>query len=119
MCYADRSLEQATSTCAMCKVFPPRNNYSCPHKDSMGVCKNRANHPRHDVVHFRNAELSSFNGCGFCKWAKRHPRMQAADAAWKNPGWPGCCRPPKSNEYEFINGADWYAISKIHGISIP
>ena len=88
MCYADRSLEQATSTCAMCKVFPPRNNYPCvyiakpppspamsstprarrcPHKGSMGVCKNRANHPRHDVVHFRNAELSSFNGCGFCK----------------------------------------------------
>ena len=33
----------------------------------MGVCKNRSNHPRHDVVHFRNAELSSFNGCGFCK----------------------------------------------------
>ena len=88
MCYADRSLEQATSTCAMCKVFPPRNNSyvpptppaavesatsslprarRCPHKGSMGVCKNRANHPRHDVVHFRNAELSSFNGCGFCK----------------------------------------------------
>ena len=88
MCFIDRSLEQVTAVCSLCKAFPPRNGYpyvtllyitfayrahprlvphSCPHKDAMGVCKNRTNHPRHDVLYFRNAELSSFNGCGFCK----------------------------------------------------
>lgn len=50
----------------------------CPHKENMGVCKNRANHPRHDVVHFRNAELSSFNGCGFCK-VRPPPRAASPD----------------------------------------
>ncbi|GJJ07272.1 hypothetical protein Clacol_001472 [Clathrus columnatus] len=85
----------------------------------MGVCKNRVNHPRHDVVYFRNAELTSFNGCGYCKWAKRNSKLVSPENISRNPGWPGCCRPPKTNEYEYINAADWYAISKIHGIIAP
>ncbi|KIJ37413.1 hypothetical protein M422DRAFT_33746 [Sphaerobolus stellatus SS14] len=119
MCFIDRSLEQVTSTCAMCKVFPPRLGFPCPHKDSMGVCKNRTNHPRHDVLYFRNAELSFFNGCGFCKWVKRNPKLMIGDAIWRNPGWPGCCRPPKPQEYDCIAPTDWYAVSKIHAIPAP
>jgi hypothetical protein len=61
--------------------------HRCPHKHD--VCKNSALHPRHDVVHMRNAEgnpavsdnsfvspffdplsyatVKTFNGCGYCK----------------------------------------------------
>ncbi|KIO12846.1 hypothetical protein M404DRAFT_993817 [Pisolithus tinctorius Marx 270] len=61
MCYP---VELTNVPCPMCKVFKP-TGARCPHiKD---ICSNRALHPRHDVVHLRNAEVKSFNGCGYCK----------------------------------------------------
>lgn len=70
MCFAEDSVEYATATCAMCAVM--REVYSkphtiCPHVPAMGVCRNRVNHPKADIVHYRNAEIKTFNGCGYCK----------------------------------------------------
>lgn len=40
----------------------------CPHKSKMQVCRKRENHPRGgSIVHYTNAEIRTFNGCGFCK----------------------------------------------------
>ncbi|KAH9943334.1 uncharacterized protein BXZ73DRAFT_87686 [Epithele typhae] len=114
MCYAVGSLQQATSTCPMCKVFRP-SAARCPHiKD---VCRNAAAHPRHDVIFLKNAEVQTFNGCGFCKWAKTTP--PPTRAGYQNPGWPGCCRSPTAAEYKHISPADWHAVSIVHHIPIP
>ncbi|KAI0049647.1 hypothetical protein FA95DRAFT_848719 [Auriscalpium vulgare] len=114
MCYAYGSIEQATSVCPMCKVFKP-SGARCPHKQD--VCKNSALHPRHDVVHMKNAEVQTFNGCGFCKWARTSP--PAKQAGYQNPGWPGCCRTPTPSETRFIPPADWNAVATVHHIPIP
>ncbi|KAK0190970.1 hypothetical protein F5146DRAFT_577766 [Armillaria mellea] len=111
MCYAYGSLDQAISTCPMCKVFPHPSR--CPHVRE--VCRNRASHPRFDVCFLKNAEVDSFNGCGFCKWARTHPPQKA----YLNPGWPGCCRPPASSEHRLIPAADWRSVSIVHHIPIP
>ncbi|TRM67986.1 hypothetical protein BD626DRAFT_395225 [Schizophyllum amplum] len=113
MCYAYGSIDQATKTCPMCKVFP--HGRGCPH--SRDVCRNRANHPRCDVVYLKNAEVDTFNGCGYCKWAKTNP--PAKSAGYSNQGWPGCCRPPTPSEYKLIPAADWKAVSIVHHIPIP
>ncbi|KZT43043.1 hypothetical protein SISSUDRAFT_1040938 [Sistotremastrum suecicum HHB10207 ss-3] len=100
----------------MCKVNPPR--LGCPHLP-LSVCRNRQNHPRFDVVHFRNAELSLFNGCGYCKWARKHPHS-SNDRAFLNTGWPGCCRPPKLSEHGYLKDpSEWVAVSIIHNVPIP
>ncbi|KAF9498455.1 hypothetical protein BDN71DRAFT_1443284 [Pleurotus eryngii] len=112
MCYANGSIDQAVNVCPMCKVFP---NTRCPHVRE--VCSNRTNHPRADVVCLKNAEVDSFNGCGFCKWARTNPPAKLA--GYNNPGWPGCCRPPGPNEFKMIQAADWMAVSKVHHIPIP
>ncbi|KZT12814.1 uncharacterized protein LAESUDRAFT_719119 [Laetiporus sulphureus 93-53] len=116
MCYAYGSLEQATGVCPMCKVFKPIGGATrCPHvKD---VCRNRALHPRHDVVYLKNAEVSTFAGCGFCKWANAKPPLN--QSGYQNPGWPGCCRPPKPEDYKYIGAADWPTVSVVHHIPIP
>jgi len=98
----------------MCKVFRP-SGARCPHKHD--VCKNSALHPRHDVVHMRNAEVQTFNGCGYCKWARTNP--PAKQAGLSNPGWPGCCRKPESGESRLIPPADWPAVSTVHHIPVP
>ncbi|RPD67047.1 hypothetical protein L226DRAFT_452839 [Lentinus tigrinus ALCF2SS1-7] len=114
MCYAVGSLQQATSTCPMCKVFKPSAS-RCPHiKD---ICRNTANHPRHDVMFLKNAEVATFNGCGYCKWAKTNP--PPTRAGYQNPGWPGCCRPPNPSEHKYIPAADWPSVSIVHHVPIP
>ncbi|KAK0206529.1 hypothetical protein DFS33DRAFT_1315241 [Desarmillaria ectypa] len=113
MCYAYGSIDQAISTCPMCKVFPHPTR--CPHVRE--VCRNRASHPRFDVYFLKNAEVDSFNGCGYCKWARTNPPQKAA--GYFNPGWPGCCRPPAASEQRMIQAADWRSVSIIHHIPIP
>ncbi|KAH9940593.1 hypothetical protein B0H21DRAFT_577554 [Amylocystis lapponica] len=131
MCYAYGSTDHATGVCPMCKVFKPsaRSLYPsrphttgahplrcrCPHIKE--VCHNRANHPRHDVVYLKNAEVQTFTGCGFCKWAATNPPPKFS--GYQNPGWPGCCRPPSANDQKFIGAADWPAVSHVHHVPIP
>jgi hypothetical protein len=38
---------------------------------------------------------------------------------YKNPGWPGCCRPPFPTEYMSIPAAEWRAVNKVHNVPIP
>ncbi|KAI9467216.1 hypothetical protein BJY52DRAFT_54065 [Lactarius psammicola] len=114
MCYIYGSVQVTTSVCPMCKVFKP-SGARCPHKHD--VCKNSALHPRHDVVHMRNAEVQTFNGCGYCKWARTNPPPKQAGSA--NPGWPGCCRKPEPGESRLIPPADWIAVATVHHISVP
>ncbi|TBU38710.1 hypothetical protein BD309DRAFT_971304 [Dichomitus squalens] len=114
MCYAVGSLQQATSTCPMCKVFKP-SAARCPHIKE--VCRNSAAHPRHDVIYLKNPEVQTFQGCGFCKWAKTSP--PPTRAGYNNPGWPGCCRPPNPQELKHIGAADWPAVSLVHHVPIP
>ncbi|KAK0490999.1 hypothetical protein IW261DRAFT_1435129 [Armillaria novae-zelandiae] len=113
MCYAYGSLEQTISTCPMCKVFP--HPLRCPHVRE--VCRNRASHPRFDVYFLKNAEVDSFNGCGFCKWARTNPPQKTA--GYLNPGWPGCCRAPAPAEHRLIPPADWRSVSIVHHVPIP
>jgi len=98
----------------MCKVFRP-SAARCPHHKE--VCHNRSSHPRHDVIYLKNAEVQSFNGCGYCKWAKTNPPPKSS--GYQNPGWPGCCRPPAANEHRMIQAADWPSVSVVHQICIP
>ncbi|KAJ6509924.1 hypothetical protein C8R47DRAFT_771972 [Mycena vitilis] len=135
MCYAYGSIDQAVNVCVMCKVFPgPRSvapkipvhchiASSCPH--TRDVCRNRTAHPRFDVLYLKNAEVDSFNGCGYCKvhygqpvfsvnayrsqWARTNPPPKAA--GYYNTGWPGCCRPPTASEHRLIQPADWRSVS--------
>ncbi|KAK7695495.1 hypothetical protein QCA50_000131 [Cerrena zonata] len=112
MCCAYGSRDQAIAVCPMCKVFKPSAS-RCPHKRE--VCRNRALHPKHDVVYLKNPEVQLFSGCGYCKWAKLSP----AKAGFNNNGWPGCCRPPSPEEHKLIGAADWPAVSLIHRVPIP
>ncbi|KAJ7283767.1 hypothetical protein C8J57DRAFT_744625 [Mycena rebaudengoi] len=112
MCYIALSVDQAVNACPMCKVFPhPR----CPH--TRDVCRNRASHPRFDVLYLKNAEVDSFNGCGYCKWARTNPPAKAA--GYNNTGWPGCCRAPTAGEHRLIQPADWRSVSIVHHVPIP
>ncbi|KAI0254904.1 hypothetical protein BJV78DRAFT_885105 [Lactifluus subvellereus] len=113
MCYIFGSVQVTTSVCPMCTVFKP-SGARCPHKHD--VCKNSALH-RHDVVHMRNAEVQTFNGCGYCKWARNNPPSNQAGSA--NLGWPGCCRKPEPGESRLIPPADWPAVSTVHRIPVP
>ncbi|KZT20811.1 hypothetical protein NEOLEDRAFT_1140355 [Neolentinus lepideus HHB14362 ss-1] len=113
MCVVDGSVDQAISDCPMCKVYPP-SGARCPHKRD--VCRNKAVHPR-DVVYLKNAEVQTFNGCGYCKWAESNPPVILSGN--RNPGWPGCCRPPGAGETKKVPAADWRAVSLVHHIPIP
>ncbi|KAJ7179876.1 hypothetical protein C8R43DRAFT_378372 [Mycena crocata] len=112
MCYASGSLDQAVNVCPMCKVFPHQR---CPH--TRDVCRNRTAHPRFDVLYLKNAEVDSFNGCGYCKWARTGPPPKAA--GYYNTGWPGCCRAPTASEHRLIQPADWRSVSLVHHVPIP
>ncbi|KAJ7129803.1 hypothetical protein C8R44DRAFT_777731 [Mycena epipterygia] len=112
MCYASGSLNQAVNVCPMCKVFP---HARCPH--TRDVCRNRTAHPRFDVLYLKNAEVESFNGCGYCKWARTGPPPKAA--GYYNTGWPGCCRAPTASEHRLIQPADWRSVSIVHHVPIP
>ncbi|KAI0033764.1 hypothetical protein K488DRAFT_9661, partial [Vararia minispora EC-137] len=109
MCYQYGSIEHYTAVCPMCKVFKP-SAAKCPHKKE--ICKNLANHAM-EIVFLKNAEVQTFNGCGYCKWAKANPNKLPL----QNPGWAGCCRPPK--ESERVPPADWPAVSTVHNIPVP
>ncbi|KAG7097089.1 hypothetical protein E1B28_004475 [Marasmius oreades] len=113
MCYPEGSVQHAVNACPMCKVFP--HPARCPHLRE--VCRNRSLHPRADYLFLTNAEVETFNGCGFCKWARSDPPAKAS--GMNNPGWPGCCRPPASNEYRMIPAADWRSVSIVHSVSLP
>ncbi|GLB33698.1 hypothetical protein LshimejAT787_0105820 [Lyophyllum shimeji] len=112
MCYAHGSIDQVVNVCPMCKVFP---HARCPHVRD--VCRNRTLHPRIDVSYLKNAEVDSFNGCGYCKWARSGPPPKQTGLF--NPGWPGCCRPPTPGEYKLIQAADWRSVSIVHQVPIP
>ncbi|KAF8211231.1 hypothetical protein K438DRAFT_1806917 [Mycena galopus ATCC 62051] len=112
MCFAHGGLDSVVNVCPMCKVFP---HPSCPH--TREVCRNRAAHPRFDVLYLKNAEVESFNGCGYCKWARTNPAPKAA--GYHNTGWPGCCRPPTQSEHRLIQPADWRSVSQVHHVPIP
>ncbi|KAF7776252.1 hypothetical protein Agabi119p4_4645 [Agaricus bisporus var. burnettii] len=111
MCYPCGSVDLSVKLCPMCKVFP---HTRCPHKRE--ICRNRAVHPRFDVMFLKNAEVDSFNGCGWCKWANF---LQHKVPLANNQGWPGCCRAPQPSEYRFISVVDWKAVSTVHNIPIP
>ncbi|KAH7916341.1 hypothetical protein BJ138DRAFT_1140122 [Hygrophoropsis aurantiaca] len=113
MCYTYGSTDPSSYPCPMCKVFKP-SGARCPHVRD--VCYNRALHPRLDVVHLKNAEVKSFNGCGYCKWARSNPGKLTGH---QNPGWPGCCRPPTSSEQRLVGAADWPTVSIVHNIPMP
>lgn len=71
MCIQEGSLEYSTSTCKMCAVMKEvyRKPFAvCPHKTKMQFCRRGENHPRGgSIVHYTNAQISTFNGCGYCK----------------------------------------------------
>lgn len=114
MCYVYGSTDYVTGVCPMCKYYKP-STARCPHIKE--VCRNHTLHPRHDVVYLKNAEVQTFSGCGFCKWANTNPPPRLS--GHHNPGWPGCCRAPTPQEYKFIGAADWPAVSVVHHIPIP
>ncbi|EGO01981.1 hypothetical protein SERLA73DRAFT_132702 [Serpula lacrymans var. lacrymans S7.3] len=60
--------------------------------------------------------VKSFNGCGYCRWARANPQIKSV---YHNPGWPGCCRPPAINEQHYIHAADWPSVSIVHHVPIP
>jgi len=62
MCYPCGTVDKTVNDCPMCKVF---HHSRCPHKKD--ICRNRNAHPHFDVMFLKNAEVESFNGCGFCK----------------------------------------------------
>ncbi|KAJ7848528.1 hypothetical protein B0H13DRAFT_1729945 [Mycena leptocephala] len=118
MCYASGSLDQAVNACSMCKVFPRARSVTpvgCPH--TRDVCRNRIAHPGFDVIYLKNAEVDSFNGCGYCKWANTSPPPKAS--GYYNTGWPGCCRAPTTSEHRLIQLADWRSVSLVHHVLIP
>ncbi|KAI0091936.1 hypothetical protein BDY19DRAFT_927585 [Irpex rosettiformis] len=112
MCVVVGSIEHATSTCRMCKAFKPQSG-RCPHVSE--TCRNRVHHPGYQVSHFKNAEVASFNTCGYCRWAKANPNAKPT----QNTGWPGCCRAPTPAEYKLVQIADWPSVSAMHNIPIP
>jgi len=61
--------------------------------------------------------VQTFSGCGFCKWAATNPPPKLS--GYQNPGWPGCCRPPRGDEQRLIGAADWPAVSLVHHVPIP
>ncbi|PPQ67830.1 hypothetical protein CVT26_007077 [Gymnopilus dilepis] len=114
MCYSSGSIDQAVNPCPMCRVYA---HTKCPHIRE--TCRNRAAHPRMDVLYLTNAEVECFNGCGFCKWANTTPPPPPKLAGYNNAGWPGCCRPPIPSEYHLVQIQDWPAVSIVHRIPVP
>ncbi|CAE6481086.1 unnamed protein product [Rhizoctonia solani] len=93
--------------CLACRVLgtPIRE---CAHRKSLGMCRNRANH-KSDVVYLRNTGVATINGCGYCKWAKEYPPPPGTTLP-NNPGWPGCCRPPRPEDAPLIDKEHYAAI---------
>ncbi|KAG8956664.1 hypothetical protein FRC04_000142 [Tulasnella sp. 424] len=113
MCYEYGSLDQGTANCIVCKLLGT-NKANCPHKSQLRVCQDRQNHSQ-PIVFYTNAEYNIFNGCGYCKWAKRFAQSPDFDKL-NNKGWPGCCRQPRLGEMELIDDADWPVVSKRYGL---
>ncbi|KAG8983639.1 hypothetical protein FRB90_005856 [Tulasnella sp. 427] len=113
MCYEYGSLDQGNANCIVCKLLGT-NKANCPHKSLLRVCQDRQNHSQ-PIVFYTNAEYNIFNGCGYCKWAKRFPPGTEIDKL-NNKGWPGCCRPPRLGEMELIDDADWPVVSRRYGL---
>ncbi|CCM04828.1 uncharacterized protein FIBRA_07021 [Fibroporia radiculosa] len=51
------------------------------------------------------------------QWAGTNPPPRWT--GYQNPGWPGCCRPPRQDEQRLIGAADWPAVSVVHHVPIP
>lgn len=102
-----RDSPDGTYTCLACRVLgiPVRE---CTHRQSLGVCRNRANH-KSDVVYFRNTGVPTINGCGFCRWAREYPPPPGTQLP-NNPGWPGCCRAPRPEDAPLIDKDHYAAI---------
>ncbi|KAG8911757.1 hypothetical protein FRC01_005539 [Tulasnella sp. 417] len=113
MCYEYGTLDQATANCIVCKLLGT-NKANCPHKSQLRVCQDRQNHSQ-PIVFYTNAEYNIFNGCGYCKWAKRFAQAPDFDKL-NNKGWPGCCRPPRLGEMELIDDTDWPVVSRRYGL---
>lgn len=113
MCYEYGTLDQATTNCIVCKLLGT-NKANCPHKSQLRVCQDRQNHSQ-PIVFYTNADYNIFNGCGYCKWAKRFAQAPDFDKL-NNKGWPGCCRPPRLGEMELIDDADWPVVSRRYGL---
>ncbi|CAE6411895.1 unnamed protein product [Rhizoctonia solani] len=64
---------------------------------------------RSDVVYLRNTGVPTINGCGYCKWAKEYPPPPGTTLP-NNPGWPGCCRPPRPEDAPLIDKDHYAAI---------
>ncbi|KAG9040151.1 hypothetical protein FRB95_000080 [Tulasnella sp. JGI-2019a] len=116
MCFEFGTLEQKTATCILCKLYG-NEAQPCPHQKGLLVCQNRQNHSQ-AIVYFTNAEFNLFNGCGYCKWANRHPYTKEIDKSL-NKGWPGCCRAPKLGEMDYIDEIDWPIVAKRYGMPNP
>ncbi|KAJ1309051.1 hypothetical protein OPQ81_004731 [Rhizoctonia solani] len=99
-----RDQPDGTYTCLACRVLgtPIRE---CAHRKSLGMCRNRANH-KSDVVYFRNTGVPTINGCGYCKNTPPPPGTNLPN----NPGWPGCCRPPRPEDAPLIDQDHYSAI---------
>ncbi|KAF9452446.1 hypothetical protein P691DRAFT_639447, partial [Macrolepiota fuliginosa MF-IS2] len=110
MCYPCGSVDLTVKLCPMCRVFP---HSKCPHRRD--ICRNRNVHPRFDVMFLTNAEVNSFNGCGWCKWAAFLQQKEPVP----NSGWPGCCRAPQPSEYKCISVVDWKSVSIVFNVQIP
>ncbi|KAG8902783.1 hypothetical protein FRB99_004118 [Tulasnella sp. 403] len=93
------------------------NDSPCQHKKALRVCQDRQNHSQ-PIVFYTNAEYNIFNGCGYCKWAKKHPAANEVDKTF-NKGWPGCCRPPKLGEMDYIDEHDWPIVAKRYKMPNP
>ncbi|CAE6388224.1 unnamed protein product [Rhizoctonia solani] len=65
------------------------------------MCRNRANH-KSDVVYFRNTVVRA-------QWAKEYPPPPGTTFP-NNPGWPGCCRPPRPEDTPLIDKDHYAAI---------
>ncbi|KAG5651248.1 hypothetical protein H0H81_009320 [Sphagnurus paluster] len=51
-------------------------------------------------------------------WARTGPPPNLA--GFYNPGWPGCCRVPKTAvDYKLIQAADWRSVSIVHNVLMP
>ena len=62
-----------------------------------------------ELIHF----ISSYH----MQWARTDPPAKLS--GYHNPGWPGCCRPPTTSEYCWIQAADWLSVSIVHHVPIP
>lgn len=101
-----------------CLLCPFTAHRKCPHE--IAVCTNQAVHPLWKAYYYKNAgDISTFQGCGFCKYAARMGLRTPATQLPDNRGWPGCCFPPDLKHYSWIPMKDWSLVAAYHSMDIP